>query len=261
MAETKARERPLSPHLQIYRWPLPMMMSIAASHHRRRALFRHAPARLVADRGGVRPRRLLALQRLHQLLVRAADPVRLHLGADPSHARRHPPSDLGHRPRLRAERARVARAGDHRRIGRRSRCCSGSSATSSSEARDERSDKDMRTPLGARARPRLGPGRHRAFLVAAPDRGRQRAADHRLRRDPGVAARPQPGRRAADPRLAAGRDHHAAVHRHRSPITCGSACRSSSRTTSTARSSRPLLHHGQHLLHDRGRPRGRPSPS
>jgi succinate dehydrogenase / fumarate reductase cytochrome b subunit len=30
MAGNKAaRERPLSPHLQIYRWPLPMMMSIA----------------------------------------------------------------------------------------------------------------------------------------------------------------------------------------------------------------------------------------
>ena len=28
MADTKARERPLSPHMQIYRWPLPMMMSI-----------------------------------------------------------------------------------------------------------------------------------------------------------------------------------------------------------------------------------------
>jgi succinate dehydrogenase / fumarate reductase cytochrome b subunit len=28
MAETKASERPLSPHLQIYRWPLPMAMSI-----------------------------------------------------------------------------------------------------------------------------------------------------------------------------------------------------------------------------------------
>ena len=28
MAASKARERPLSPHLQIYRWPLPMMMSI-----------------------------------------------------------------------------------------------------------------------------------------------------------------------------------------------------------------------------------------
>jgi succinate dehydrogenase / fumarate reductase cytochrome b subunit len=28
MAGTGARERPLSPHVQIYRWPLPMMMSI-----------------------------------------------------------------------------------------------------------------------------------------------------------------------------------------------------------------------------------------
>jgi succinate dehydrogenase / fumarate reductase cytochrome b subunit len=28
MAETKATARPLSPHMQIYRWPLPMMMSI-----------------------------------------------------------------------------------------------------------------------------------------------------------------------------------------------------------------------------------------
>jgi succinate dehydrogenase / fumarate reductase cytochrome b subunit len=28
MAEIKASERPISPHLQIYRWPLPMAMSI-----------------------------------------------------------------------------------------------------------------------------------------------------------------------------------------------------------------------------------------
>jgi succinate dehydrogenase / fumarate reductase cytochrome b subunit len=28
MAGTEARERPLSPHMQIYRWPLPMVMSI-----------------------------------------------------------------------------------------------------------------------------------------------------------------------------------------------------------------------------------------
>jgi succinate dehydrogenase / fumarate reductase, cytochrome b subunit len=28
MAGIEARERPLSPHMQIYRWPLPMMMSI-----------------------------------------------------------------------------------------------------------------------------------------------------------------------------------------------------------------------------------------
>jgi succinate dehydrogenase / fumarate reductase cytochrome b subunit len=29
MADTKMTERPLSPHMQIYRWPLPMAMSIA----------------------------------------------------------------------------------------------------------------------------------------------------------------------------------------------------------------------------------------
>jgi succinate dehydrogenase / fumarate reductase cytochrome b subunit len=29
MAESKAPQRPLSPHLSIYRWPLPMAMSIA----------------------------------------------------------------------------------------------------------------------------------------------------------------------------------------------------------------------------------------
>jgi succinate dehydrogenase / fumarate reductase cytochrome b subunit len=28
MADSKATERPLSPHMQIYRWPLPMAMSI-----------------------------------------------------------------------------------------------------------------------------------------------------------------------------------------------------------------------------------------
>src|SRR6476659_9053022 len=28
MAASKAPERPISPHIQIYRWPLPMMMSI-----------------------------------------------------------------------------------------------------------------------------------------------------------------------------------------------------------------------------------------
>jgi succinate dehydrogenase / fumarate reductase cytochrome b subunit len=28
MAESKATRRPLSPHLQVYRWPLPMLMSI-----------------------------------------------------------------------------------------------------------------------------------------------------------------------------------------------------------------------------------------
>ena len=33
---------------------------------------------------------------VHGDVDRAADPVRLHLGADAPHARRHPASDLGH---------------------------------------------------------------------------------------------------------------------------------------------------------------------
>ena len=59
MAETKAPvERPLSPHLHIYSRLLTMMMSIAHRITGVGALFRHAAAGLVADRGGVRPERL-----------------------------------------------------------------------------------------------------------------------------------------------------------------------------------------------------------
>ena len=53
-AEAKAN-RPLSPHLCDLRWPLTHGDVDRASHHRRRALFRHGAARLVADRGGERP--------------------------------------------------------------------------------------------------------------------------------------------------------------------------------------------------------------
>jgi succinate dehydrogenase / fumarate reductase cytochrome b subunit len=45
MTGTKMRERPLSPHLQIYRWPLPMMMSIA---HRITGMGLYAGTALVA---------------------------------------------------------------------------------------------------------------------------------------------------------------------------------------------------------------------
>ena len=59
MAETKAPvERPLSPHLHIYKPTLTMMMSIVHRITGVGALFRHAAAGLVADRGGVRPQRL-----------------------------------------------------------------------------------------------------------------------------------------------------------------------------------------------------------
>ena len=185
MAETKAPdERPLSPHLQIYRPMLTMMMSIVHRITGVGALFRHAAAGLVADRGGRRPERLRHGAVVHGHADRPADPVRLHLGADPPHARRHPPPDLGHRLRLRPDRARMARRGDAGRLDRADHRCSGSSATWSWEARDERRTPASCARRSARVRG-LGSARsrHRAFLAPAPDRGRQRAADHRLRRD------------------------------------------------------------------------------
>ena len=59
-------------------------------------------------------------------------------------------------------------------------------------------------PHAARPRARAWrrPFRHRTFLAAAADRGRQHSADHRGDRDLHHAARPQPGGRRADPRLA-----------------------------------------------------------
>ena len=49
---TKA-QRPLSPHLQVYRFTMTMMMSIAHRVVGGSALFRHFFAGLVADRGGL----------------------------------------------------------------------------------------------------------------------------------------------------------------------------------------------------------------
>src|SRR3954463_10706871 len=66
-----------------------------ASHHRRWPLFRHAADGLVADRRWLGAKRLRKNGRLYQFGVRAAHSVRLHLGADPPHARRHSPPDLG----------------------------------------------------------------------------------------------------------------------------------------------------------------------
>ena len=107
MASTEAARgrppRPLSPHLNIYQFTLTMAMSIAASHHRRRALCRRAAAGLVPHRRLDGRRRLSRVSRPSSVVLRPADPVRLHLGAVPPHARRHPPPDLGRR--LRAGRA------------------------------------------------------------------------------------------------------------------------------------------------------------
>ena len=104
MADAKAPvERPLSPHLSIYRPMLTMMMSIA---HRITGVALYFGTLLLAwwliaaaSGPNAYARRS---QSFIELVVRPADAVRLHLGADASHARRHPPSHLGHRPRLRA---------------------------------------------------------------------------------------------------------------------------------------------------------------
>src|SRR5262249_27229616 len=89
-----------------------------ASHHRGRTLFRHAAARLVLDCGRGRAASLLQRAMVHGNVARAIDPVRLHLGAAASHARRYPPSDLGPRLWLRPERARMAHGGNAIGIGR-----------------------------------------------------------------------------------------------------------------------------------------------
>ena len=100
MAETKAPERPLSPHIQVYRWPLPMMMSIA---HRITGVGLYFGTLLVAwwlIAAASGPNAYAKMSTFMSSFVRAADPVRLYLGAHAPHAGRHPPPDLGHRARL-----------------------------------------------------------------------------------------------------------------------------------------------------------------
>ena len=130
-----------------------------ASHHRHWPVFRNAAGGLVADRRR-RPERLCALRMVRRFLDRPADPVRLYLGADPSHAGRRPPSDLGYRPRLRPERARMARRRQPDRLDRDHACCCGSSASSPWEARDERTrtyPHAARRACAASARPNPAP--------------------------------------------------------------------------------------------------------
>src|SRR5476649_2552259 len=76
---------------------------------------------------------------------RAAGAVRLHLWTAPSHAWRHPPSDLGYHSRSRTGRARICGAGNHCRLdlahahrmgGRLSR-----------HGRPAMKDNQMRTPM------------------------------------------------------------------------------------------------------------------
>ncbi len=217
MAETRPLEgrtvaaRPLSPHLQIYRPMLTMMMSIV---HRITGFGNYFGMLLLAWWliAAASPTGYARFQWFAGSLYRPADPVRLHLGGDPSHARRHPPSDLGYRTRLRPERARMAGRGQSDRLDRDhadpvgSSCCSsmGGQSMSDSEAHSH--------AAGARPRPRRGQIRHRTFLASAPDRGCRHSADHRGDHHHADAAGPQSGRRGANSRLARRRHHHAAVH-------------------------------------------------
>ena len=66
MAATKAPERPLSPHIQIYRWPMPMMMSIV---HRITGVGLYFGTLLVVwwlIAAGVRAQRLCQDERVHE---------------------------------------------------------------------------------------------------------------------------------------------------------------------------------------------------
>jgi succinate dehydrogenase/fumarate reductase cytochrome b subunit len=78
MAEPKVQiERPLSPHLGIYRFSITMAMSIV---HRITGSALYFGTLLL----------------VWGLLVRPACALRLHLGASAPHARRHSPFYLGH---------------------------------------------------------------------------------------------------------------------------------------------------------------------
>ena len=175
-----------------------------AFHHPPRhgdgAVFRHAAAGLVADRDGLRPRRLFECAGFHRQPVRQADPVRLHMGAAASSGVRLPLFRLGPRLRLQGERARSADLGRADREASRRPCWSGSSPMRS-EAPDERLSLDAHA---ARPRPqsRLLAFRHQGFLAPAPHRGGDDATDRACGRHHADADRPQPGGRRADPRLA-----------------------------------------------------------
>src|SRR5208282_4493803 len=78
------------------------------SHQRTWPLFWRSTTGLVADGRRFRARRLRQIRMVCRLAHRPIGVVRLHLGADPSHTRRRPPSDLGYRSRLWRAAARVA---------------------------------------------------------------------------------------------------------------------------------------------------------
>ena len=93
-------ERPLSPHLQTYRWTLTMALSIV---HRVTGIALYFGTLLLAwwlIAAASGPGRLCQRAGLYRQLHRPADRVRLYLGAAASSAQRHPAFRLGPRLRL-----------------------------------------------------------------------------------------------------------------------------------------------------------------
>ena len=152
-----------------------------ASHHRRRAVFRHAAGCLVADRGGDAASAYFDFVNWIfgswiGRLVLFGYTWALHA----PHAGRHPPPHLGHRHRPReATSTKLAWAN-----------LAGSVVLTiliwiaGYTALRRPDHDDMRTPLGKVRGLGSAKRRHRAFLAPAADRGRQHSADPVLRRLP-----------------------------------------------------------------------------
>ena len=188
-SDDKLIRRPLSPHLQVYRWPISMALSIVASRHRRRAGRRHAAADLVAGRGGdLGSRRSPAVQWF------LATPIGLLLlfgwsaGAVLPFLRRHPPSGVGRRLRLRATLVRPIRLGGGDRNGGGDAAALDRRPRGVVRRRHGKSSTHRHHALAARprARPGLGQGGRDALVGAAADLARAGAADAvvPLRHDP-----------------------------------------------------------------------------
>ena len=225
MAKASAPRPTLAPSA-IYRPMLTMVMSIVHRITGGGPLFRHAADGLVADRRGRRSRTpTRASASFMASSARPVHPVRLHLGADPPHAGRHPPFDLGHRLRLRSRRSasgwRMQRSigsvvPDHHRLDRRLSVHGRVTLMAGGK---------VQHPARARARPRLGAIGHRHFwrqrltavanvpltiafvVIVVALLGRNHAAVVQILGSPLVA------------------DRDAAVHRLGLRITCASACR------------------------------------
>ena len=225
-ADLKAN-RPLSPHLQIYRWPITMAMSIA--HRVTGGALYFGTLLLVwwlaAAASG--PRAFGFANARARLVARADRAVRLHVGADPPHARRPPPFRLGFRHRPRQAGARPDRAGPTSSGRWRSRSivwAIGAGAEMRRCARRSAASAISAPPMTAPAhfwRQRVT-GAANAVLVICL---RRRADRHRR---PALRARSSP----SSARPWSRRCCLCSSSRRRS--TCGSACRRSSRTMSTA---------------------------